>query len=289
MLRDHEHLRSSHVAAADRGLVSAGAIGRGGRHAADQPSGITGSILTTRYPALTVRAGETTTIDVSVRNFNCRRSSWRSRCRRWRNGWKATILGGGQPVEAVDRRARHRRTAAAAARAAAGHRPGRLPLHSSRPRARGSDLKLPITRDDRRGAAGQAQADHQLPRAARHRDDLVQVSRSRSTNDSGRDATINFSADAPKNFQVNFTEAYGSQQITSIPIEAGKTKDVEASLTIPRDTPAGDYKLALHAKTEAASADLAGQPHDPRPGAAGAVRRRRPPQRRGLCRAGAAS
>src|SRR5207245_4049902 len=75
------------------------------------------------------------------------------------------------------------------------------------------------------------------------------------TNDSGRDATINFSADAPKNFQVNFTEAFGSQQITSIPIEAGKSKDVEASLTIPRETQAGEYKLVLHAKTEATSAE----------------------------------
>ena len=75
-------------------------------------------------------------------------------------------------------------------------------------------------------------------------------------NDSGRDATINFSADAPKNFQVTFTEAYGSQQLTSIPIEAGKSKDIEASVALPRDTPAGDYKLALHAKSEAASADL---------------------------------
>jgi uncharacterized membrane protein len=55
---------------------------------------------------------------------------------------------------------------------------------------------------------------------------------------------------------VNFTEAYGSKQITSIPIEAGKSKDIEASLTIPRDTQAGEYKLVLHSKTEAASAEL---------------------------------
>src|SRR5439155_27252554 len=61
-------------------------------------------------------------------------------------------------------------------------------------------------------------------------------------NDSGRDATVNLSADSPKNFQVNFTEAFGSQQLTSLPIEAGKSKDVEASLTIPRDTQAGEYK-----------------------------------------------
>ena len=42
-----------------------------GADAADKPSnGITGVYLMTRYPALTVRAGETTTIDLSLRNFN---------------------------------------------------------------------------------------------------------------------------------------------------------------------------------------------------------------------------
>jgi uncharacterized membrane protein len=75
-------------------------------------------------------------------------------------------------------------------------------------------------------------------------------------NDSGRDATINFTATAPKDFQATFTEAYGSQQITSIPIGAGKSKDIDLSLALPRDTPAGDYKLAMHAKSDAASADL---------------------------------
>jgi uncharacterized membrane protein len=76
------------------------------------------------------------------------------------------------------------------------------------------------------------------------------------TNDSGRDATLNLSADTPKNFQVTFSEAYGSQQLTSIPIEAGKSKDIDVALSIPRETPAGDYKLSVHAKTEQASADL---------------------------------
>jgi uncharacterized membrane protein len=75
-------------------------------------------------------------------------------------------------------------------------------------------------------------------------------------NDSGRDATINFSASAPKNFQATFTEAYGSQQITSIPIAAGKSKDIDMSMSLPHDTRAGDYKLVMHAKSEAASADL---------------------------------
>ena len=85
---------------------------------------------------------------------------------------------------------------------------------------------------------------------------VFQIYQVKVANDSGRDATINLTADAPKNFQVTFTEAYGSQQITSIPIEAGKSKDIDASVAMPRDTPAGDYKLVLHAKSEAASADL---------------------------------
>ena len=48
----------------------AGDRGAGGRPAA---AGITGVFLTTHYPALTVRAGETTTVDLSVHNSSCRR------------------------------------------------------------------------------------------------------------------------------------------------------------------------------------------------------------------------
>jgi uncharacterized membrane protein len=76
------------------------------------------------------------------------------------------------------------------------------------------------------------------------------------TNDSGRNATINMTADAPKNFQVTFSEAYGSQQLTSIQVEAGKSKDLDAAISLPHETAAGDYKLTIHARTEQASADL---------------------------------
>ena len=78
----------------------------GGALAADQPqtgSGtITGLFLTTRYPALTVRAGETTTVDLSLRNFKLPPQSLTISVPDVANGWKATILGGGQPVSAVE-------------------------------------------------------------------------------------------------------------------------------------------------------------------------------------------
>src|SRR5215831_21321837 len=70
-------------------------------NAADKPSGITGIFLTTRYPALTVRAGETTTIDLALRNFNHPPQQLAVAVPEVANGWKASVLGGGQPVESA--------------------------------------------------------------------------------------------------------------------------------------------------------------------------------------------
>ena len=72
-----------------------------GARAADKPSGITGLFLTTRYPALTVRAGETTTIDLSLRNFNLPPQQVALSVAQIASGWKATVLGGGQPIESA--------------------------------------------------------------------------------------------------------------------------------------------------------------------------------------------
>jgi uncharacterized membrane protein len=223
--------------------------------AADKPAGnITGVFLTTRYPALTVRAGETTTIDMSLRNFNHPPEELALSVPEVASGWKATILGGGQPVESA---------------IVVPDGEEKLQLRLEPPpkigpgdyrfliaaKGDGSDLKLPIALTIGQELPAKLKLTTNFP-SLRGTATTSFKYRVTVANDSGRDATINFSADAPKNFQVTFTEAYSSQQITSTPIEAGKSKDIEASVSLPRDTPAGDYKLALHAKSEAASADL---------------------------------
>ncbi len=231
-------------------LVSIAAAG----HAADKPSGITGVFLTTRYPALTVRAGEPTTIDLSLRNFNHPPQQLTLTVPDVAKGWKTTVLGGGQPVESAIVGPDAEEKLQLRLEPPAGTGPGEYRFLVEA-KGGGTNLKLPIT-----VTIGQ-----ELPAKLKLSTNFPSLRGTATTsfkfkvavaNDSGRDATINFSADAPKNFQVTFTEAYGSQQITSIPIEAGKTKDIEASVALPRDTPAGDYKLMLHAKSEAAAADL---------------------------------
>src|SRR5438270_10418620 len=190
----------------------------GGAVAADQPQGsgnITGLFLTTRYPALTVRAGETTTVDLSVRNFKLPPQSLTISVPEVANGWKATILGGGQPVAAVE---------------VAPDAEERLQLRLEPPSGVGKgdyrftveaksaqhDEKLPITLTIGEELPAKLKLTTNFP-ALRGTATTSFKYRVTVTNDSGRDATINFSAEGPKNFQVSFTEAYGSQQITSIP------------------------------------------------------------------------
>src|SRR5262249_57426893 len=46
-------------------------------------------------------------------------------------------------------------------------------------------------------------------------------------NDSGRNLIASFSAEAPHNFETSFTEGYGSQELSSIPIEAGASPEIK--------------------------------------------------------------
>jgi uncharacterized membrane protein len=234
-------------------ILSAAAANAADPPAANAPA-IAGLFVTTKYPALTVRAGETTTVDLSVRNFRLPPQLLTLAVPQAADGWKATILGGGQPVGAVEVApdSEERLQLRLEPPAGIGHGDYHFTVEAKNAQY---DEKLPITVTIGEEVPAKLKLTTNFPalRGTATTSFKYKVS---VTNDSGRDATINFSADAPKNFQTGFTEAYGSQQLTSIPIEAGKSKDVEAALTLPRDTPAGDYKLVLHAKTEAASADL---------------------------------
>jgi uncharacterized membrane protein len=222
--------------------------------AADQASPVTGIFLTTRYPALTVKTGETTTVDLSIHNYKLPPQVLSLSVPEVAQGWKATILGGGQPVAAVEVAPDSEERLQLRLEPPAGTGAGNYTF-AVEAKGSGQDLKLPFTVTVGQEVPAKLKMTTNFPdlRGTATTSFKYRVT---VTNDSGRDATINLSADPPKNFQVNFTEAYGAQQLTSIPIEAGKSKDLDATLTFPRETPAGDYKLTLHAKTEQASADL---------------------------------
>jgi uncharacterized membrane protein len=222
--------------------------------AADEPPAVTGFYLTTRYPALTVRAGETTTLDLSLRNFHRPPQEFALSVPLKAEGWNATVLGGGQPIAAAIVVPDGAEALQLRVEPPSGVGPGDYNF-TVEAKGSDSDLKLPITVTIGKELPAKLKLTTNFP-SIRGTATTAFKFRVSVSNDSGRDATINLSADAPKDFQVTFTEAYGTQQITSLPIEAGKSKDIEASVAVPRETTAGDYKITLHAKTEQASQDL---------------------------------
>ncbi len=85
-------------------------------------------------------------------------------------------------------------------------------------------------------------------------------------NDSGKKLLISLAADAPQNFDTSFTEAYGTQQLTALPIEAGKSKDVKLKVRPPSTVDAGHYPVKVQVAAEGAKAaadvalDITGEP-----------------------------
>jgi uncharacterized membrane protein len=230
------------------------AICRAASAAAEQSQGLSGVFLTTRYPALTVKAGETTTVDLSIHNYKLPPQELSLSIPEVAQGWKATVLGGGQPIGAVEIAPDSDESLQLRLEPPTGA--GQGDYHFTVEAKGGNlDLKLPVTVTVGQEVPAKLKMTTNFP-DLRGTSTTAFKYRVTVTNDSGRNATINLTADAPKNFQVTFAEAYGSQQLTSIPIEAGKSKDLDASVSLPRETKAGDYKLSIHAKTEQASADL---------------------------------
>lgn len=200
-------------------------------NAADPAAGgspaITGVFVTTKYPAQTVRAGETTTIDLAVRNFKLPPQVLQLGVPEAAPGWKAQILGGGQPVAAVEVAPDGEEALQLRLEPPSGIGHGEYRFIVEAKNAQ-HDEKLPITLVIGEEVPAKLKLSTNFP-ALRGAATAAFKYKVTINNDSGRNATVNLSADAPKNFQVGFTEAYGSQQITSIPIEAGKSKDVEAT------------------------------------------------------------
>lgn len=77
-------------------------------------------------------------------------------------------------------------------------------------------------------------------------------------NEGGGDALVQLEAAAPPGFQVRFTEQYGSQELTSLPVKAGEEKSIAASIDLPQSVEAGTYPIGVRASTSetAVEADL---------------------------------
>ena len=244
-------------------LAVASAVPAGAQQEAPPP--VKGLFLLTDYPAVTVRPGTSSTISLRLRNYAMPPERFAISIAGVPSGWTATLLGGGQPVGAAMVSTNDSTSL-------------QLRLDVPENAAMGTTQNLTVTA---KGEATQVT----LPIAVSLAKDLpaklsvkAQLPSLRGTakssfeyqldvkNDSGRNLVVAFSAQAPQNFETSFSEQYGSQELSSIPIEAGQSKTVKFKVRPPGTISAKRYPVTVKASAEDTSADtivaleIAGQP-----------------------------
>jgi uncharacterized membrane protein len=223
-----------------------------------------GLYLMTDYPALSVQPGTTSTIDLRLRNYGLPPQRLALSVTGVPKGWTATLLGGGQPVAAAMPATDDSVSLSLRLEVPNDAGSGTQTLTVN---AQGSDgqVSLPIAVSLTKELPAKLTLTPQLPELrGSSRSDFEYTLTVK--NDSGKKLLVSLAADAPRNFDTSFTEAYGSQELTAIPVEAGKTKDVKLKVRPPSTVDAGKYAVAVHVAADGTQAstkltlDITGEP-----------------------------
>ena len=228
------------------------------------PPDVKGLFLLTDYPAVSVRPGNTATINLKLQNYALPPERLAVTVSGVPAGWTATLMGGGQPIAAV-----------MPATNSSVSMELRLDVPKDAPvgtqtltlEAKGSTTTatLPVNVTLAKDLPAKLTLTPQLP-------ELRGSSRSSFEyqlgikNDSGKKLLISLAAQAPQHFDTTFTEQYGSQELTAIPVDPGQSKDVKLKVTPPTTIGAGKYPVTVKIAAEDATAtanvalEITGQP-----------------------------
>jgi len=222
--------------------------------AADPPvAPVKGLWLLTDYPSQTVRPGEVANVRFKLQNAGLAPESLALSVDGVPKGWKADVLGGGQPVAAAMPGINESTSLQLRVDVPKDAKPGSQTLTIN---AKGGtqSISLPVTLTIGAEAPAKLTMKAKLPSLMGTPKSSYEYTISVS-NDSGKDLTVALSAQAPSNFGTSFTEGYGSNEISSIPIEAGQSKDIKIKVTPPRDVKAGTYPVLVKVAAEGATAE----------------------------------
>jgi uncharacterized membrane protein len=232
--------------------------------AEETPKDIKGLYLLTDYPAVTVRPGTTSTVSLRLQNYNLPPERLELSVSGVPSGWTATMLGGGQPVAAA--MAATNNSASLQLRVDV---PANAPMGTQTltidAKGGSTNVSLPIAVTLAKDLPAKLTVTPQLPelRGNARSNFEFQIG---VKNDSGKRLVVALAADAPRNFEVSFTEQYGSQELNAVPIDAGQSKDVKLKVRPPNTIGAGRYPVAMRATAEDANVktdvflEITGQP-----------------------------
>ncbi len=225
---------------------------------------IKGLYLLADYPAISVQAGATSSVNIKLHNYDMPPERLALSVNGVPQGWTATLLGGGQPIAAampaaddtvsIDLRLDVPKDAKVGSQTITVNADGA-----------NSHIALPVVVTLAKELPAKLSLSSKLPELRGNAHSSFDYTFT-IKNDSGKKLLVSLAAQAPANFDTSFTEAYGSQQLTAIPVEAGKTKDVKLKVSPPDTVDAGHYPVAVKVvaddaqATAAVALDITGQP-----------------------------
>jgi len=232
--------------------------------AQDTPPAVKGLFLLTDYPAVTVRPGTSSTINLRLRNYALPPERFAFTVGGIPAGWTVTLLGGGQPVGAAMVATNDSTTLQLRLDV-----PENAPMGTSNltvsAKGQATEVSLPLAVTLAKDLPAKLSIKAQLP-SLRGTSKSTFEFQLDIKNDSGRNLVVAFAAQAPQNFEASFTEQYGSQELSSIPVEAGQSKTVKLKVRPPSTIGANRYPVTVKASAEDAAADtmvgleITGQP-----------------------------
>lgn len=216
---------------------------------------VKGLYLTTDYPAITAQAGATTSISMQLRDYGLPPTRLSLSVQGVPQGWTATLLGGGQPVGAAMPTPDDSVTLQLKLKLPAGADTRERTL-TVLAQGSGQQVSLPLDVTPAKELPAKLTLEPSLP-------SLTGTAQSSFDyeftikNDSGKDQVVSLAAKLPEGFEPTFTQAYGDQQVNSVPIKAGESKDIKLSVRPPSDVKPGDYPIGVTAAADGLTAGAA--------------------------------
>ena len=232
--------------------------------AQERKNDVKGLFLLTDYPAVTLRPGTNSTVNLRLQNYALPPERLALSVSGVPSGWTATLMGGGQPISAAmpgtDSSVSFELRVDVPKEAAVGTTVLTVDAKGSN-----TQVALPVAVTLATDLPAKLSVTPQLP-------DLRGNSKStfeyqlNIKNESGKKVLVGLSAEAPQNFDATYTEQYGSQELNAVPLDPGQSKDVKLKVRPPNTVAAGQYKVAARASAEDAVVtndlvlDITGQP-----------------------------
>lgn len=234
---------------------------------AQQSAELSGFWLTTSWPEMTIKPGETQSVSLSLRNEKLPPQRATIEVSGVPEGWAWSLKGGGREVTAaiVSPDSTERLTLELTPPEDASTDGEHAIEVRARTAAETVTLPLVVRLSETEEAASGLSLEPELP-ALRGTARSTFSFKIKVKNEGAEDGLFNLTASVPAGFQTRFKKGYGSEEITGLPIAAGATETVTMEVIPSRAVAAGRYEAGFEVSGEGLSGttqlslDVTGEP-----------------------------